>query len=60
LTLIKICLIEKRSKKIGYKLLEIYRDSTEHKKEETKKKLEIIGIKENDSNPTKRKHIKTK
>ena len=59
INLIRICLIEQRSKLIGTKILEAYRDSTQHKKIITKKRLEGIGIKEYDK-PTKRKKPKTK
>lgn len=53
LNLIKICLIDKRSKVIGEKILEVYRDSTYHKKEIAIKKLNMIGIKGNgDKTPT--------
>lgn len=47
INLIKICLIEARSKIIGRKLLEVYKDSTEEKEERknlTKERLALIGI----------------
>lgn len=59
INLIRICLIEERSKKIGRKILDAYRDSTEYKKGIAKKRLKGIGIKEHDK-PTKRKKPKTK
>lgn len=59
INLIRICLIEQRSKVIGTKILGAYRDSTEHKKIIAKRRLEVIGIKEHDK-PTKRKKPKTK
>lgn len=62
INLIKICLIEARSKAIGNKLLEIYRDSTEHRKEKTKERLNSIGVKidKPKPEPERRKNPKTK
>jgi hypothetical protein len=52
LNLIKICMVEGRNKTVGKKLLEVYHDITAHEKEIARKKLELIGIKENgDRNP---------
>lgn len=50
LLLLKICLIEKRSKKIGKKILEVYKDSTKDREKLTIQRLESIGIKENMNN----------
>lgn len=56
LNLIKILIIDRRGLSLGKKILEIYRDSTEHRKELTNERLNAIGIKENgDKNPTKAK-----
>lgn len=62
INLVKICLIEIRSKSIGKKLLAVYRDSNEHRKHIVNEKLKLIGISEEaDSNPTKlNKKTKTK
>ena len=61
INLIKICLIEARSKAIGKKILEIYRDSTEHKKELTEERLSQIGItKKEMEEPERRKNPKIK
>lgn len=62
LGLIKVCLIEGRSKEIGKKLLSIYRDSTIERKHITKKRLELIGIKEEEAHepPKKEKSPKLK
>jgi hypothetical protein len=46
INLIKVCLIEARNKTIGRKILAIYRDSTFHRLDLTKKRLELIGIEE--------------
>lgn len=61
INLIKICLIEERSKSMGKKLLSIYKDSTEHRAEITQKRLELIGIAHNEK-PTaeKPKNFKSK
>jgi len=45
INLIKVCLIERRAVSIGKKLLEIYEDSTQHRLELTKQRLNAIGIK---------------
>ena len=52
INLIKICLIEERSKSIGRKLLDAYKDSTTHRKEITTKRLSQIGLNEVDKKPT--------
>lgn len=44
INLIKICLIERRSKAIGERILAVYKDSTDHKKDIVNKKLSLIGI----------------
>lgn len=46
LLLLKICLIEKRSKKIGKKILEFYKDLTKEREDLTLERLQKIGIKE--------------
>lgn len=54
INLIKICLIEIRSKSIGKKLLAVYRDSNQHRKNVITENLKRIGITEEpDQNPTK-------
>lgn len=47
INLIKICLIEQRSKGIGNKLKDIYLDSTQHRIEITQERLSKIGLKDN-------------
>lgn len=47
LTLIKILIVEARSKSIGKKLLEVYRDSNEQRKEESEQLLKKIGVTQN-------------
>jgi len=44
INLIKICILEARSKSIGKRLLAIYEDSTDDRKELTKQRLKYIGI----------------
>lgn len=51
INLIKICLVEQRSKSIGKKILSAYRDSTEHRKHITLERLKQIGV--NDDGNTK-------
>ena len=51
INLIKICILEARSKSIGKRLLAIYEDSTDDRKELTKQRLKYIGINE-DEKPT--------
>lgn len=48
LNLIKVCLIEARNKTVGKKILAVYRDSTEHRKELTEENLKKIGIEDNE------------
>jgi hypothetical protein len=45
LNLIKICYINERSKSIGKKILDMYKDSTLHREELTLKRLNSIGVK---------------
>lgn len=53
ISLIKLCLVERRNVGIGKKLLEAYRDSTLHRKEITDDRLIKIGVKLNgDEKPT--------
>lgn len=47
LTLIKICVNEKRNLRLGYKILEVYKDATNGK---GKEKLKLIGIKDDTDN----------
>ena len=63
INLIKICLIEARSKIIGRRLLSVYKDSTEEKEERknlTRERLALIGIKEEQIEPIETKKIKIK
>lgn len=61
INLIKICMIEARSKSIGKKILEVYKDSTEDREEITKERLKNIGIVENDrQKPTRAKNLRNK
>jgi len=62
INLIKICLIEIRSKSIGKKILAVYRDSNQHRSEIVQEKLKMIGIMDDGiSEPTKlNKKTKTK
>ena len=60
INLIKICLIESRSKAIGNKLLEVYRDSTHKRKEITQQRLNIIGVKDVKKDPIRTKVSKTR
>lgn len=54
INLIKICLIEIRSKSIGKKILAVYRDSNEHRKNEINLRLQQIGItSDGETKPTK-------
>jgi hypothetical protein len=61
INLIKICLIEQRSKTIGKRILEIYKDSTSERHKITLERLKMIGIenKENEK-PTRIRKSKTK
>jgi hypothetical protein len=58
INLIKICVIEARSKIIGKKLLLVYRDSTQHREEITKSRLKMIGINDAIANPERTKNPK--
>jgi len=60
INLIKITLIEARSKMIGKKLLEVYRDSTTHRQEITNQRLKLIGVDDVRKEPIRRKHPKTR
>lgn len=62
LNLIRICLIEQRSKAIGNKLLKAYKDSTLHRESMTKERLKKIGIDydEKDKRPVVRRKAKRK
>jgi len=55
INLIKICIIEGRSKYLGRKILSIYRDSTEDRKSITEEKLKMVGIESNGEPEIKRK-----
>lgn len=57
INLIKICLIEARSKTIGRKILEVYKDSNKKLAEE---KLKKIGIENNEAKPIRKKKAKTR
>lgn len=62
INLIKLCYVDRRSKSIGEKTLEMYKDSTETiflKKEQAIEKLKKIGIK-NDEEGIIRQRAKTK
>lgn len=50
INVIKILMIEKRNTGIGRKFLDAYRDATEHRKDITEKRLNIIGIPTANSN----------
>lgn len=59
INLIKICLIEARSKAIGKKILAVYRDSTEHRKQITQERLKLIGVNgDGENKPVKEKRPK--
>lgn len=60
LNLIKICIIEQRSKAIGNKILEAYKDSTEYKIKITKERLKKLGINYDETKPTIKRKPKTK
>lgn len=59
INLIKICIIEGRSKYLGRKILSIYRDSNEDRKELINDKLKMIGV-ETDGEPEIKRKPKTK
>lgn len=52
INLIKICILEARSKSIGKKILAIYEDSTDNRKELTEQRLKSIGIEKNEKPTT--------
>jgi hypothetical protein len=57
INLIKLCLVERRSVSIGRKILEVYRESTKHRKIITNRHLNRIGvIEDGERNPTRAKH----
>ena len=61
INLIKICLIEARSKSIGKKILGVYEDSTKKRKEITQQRLKMIGVKnEGKKEPERTKKAKFK
>lgn len=61
INLIKICLIEERSKSIGRRILSAYRDSNSYRKDIIHKRLELIGIKNDESKiPERLKNGRTK
>lgn len=60
INLIKICLIEARSKKMGKKFLEAYKDSTKYRKETTEKRLNMIGVKNDRKDPTRKSKPNTR
>jgi hypothetical protein len=56
LNLIKILVVEERSKKLGNKVLAFYRDCSKHRIEEAKEKLKLMGIaEEHDTKPSRTK-----
>jgi hypothetical protein len=54
INLIKICIVEGRSKQIGKKLMDVYLDSTKHRKKLTSERLNLIGVLENGDREPKR------
>ena len=60
INLIKICLIEARSKKMGRKFLDVYKDSTKDRKDITNKRLNLIGVKDENRKPFTRKNPNTR
>lgn len=60
INLIKICLIEARSKKMGRRFLDVYKDSTKYRKDITDKRLNLIGVKDEKQEPTKKRNPNTK
>jgi|WetSurMetagenome_2_1015567.scaffolds.fasta_scaffold29747_3 hypothetical protein len=60
INLIKICLIEARSKIIGRKILSVYQDSTEHRKQVTIERLKLIGVNVEHERPTNSRKAKHK
>lgn len=63
INLIKLCYVDRRSKSIGEKALEMYKDSTETiflKKEQAIEKLKKIGIKDDAEGIIRKNKSKTK
>jgi len=60
INLIKICLIEIRSKSIGKKILAVYRDSNQHRQDVVQEKLKLIGIMDDGINKPEKLNKKTK
>jgi hypothetical protein len=61
LNMIKILLVEGRNRSLGRKFLEVYRDSTESRKDLSNTRLKLIGINENgDRKPTITKDAKSR
>lgn len=60
INLIKILLIERRSRDIGRRILAMYKDANEHRLEETIEKLKKIGIKEDEKIEPVKSRAKTK
>lgn len=58
INLIKICIVEGRSKLIGKKILSIYRDTQENL-DKAEEKLSLIGIKQNEK-PIREKKPRTR
>lgn len=52
INLIKICILEARSKIIGRKILSFYEDSTSSRKEITEERLKKIGLQRNEKAET--------
>lgn len=60
LSLIKILIVERRSRQIGEKLLAVYEDSTEYRKQITLDRLKRIGIDKEDGKPYRTRNSKFK
>jgi hypothetical protein len=60
INLIKILLVERRSRDIGRRILAMYKDANEHKPEETIEKLKKIGITEDEKIEPIKSKAKTK
>lgn len=60
INLIKICLVQKRAVSLGKKILEVYKDSTEHKREETIKTLKKIGLNYEEEQPERSRKTKSR
>ena len=60
LSLIKMLIVERRSKLIGEKLLRVYQDSTAHRQQITLDRLRKIGIDKEDEKPQQSKNAKFK